>query len=63
MANYALVSNGVVQNKIVWDGSDQSWQPQPGVIAVVIPDGTVVDHNYTYANGEFSSPSSFASGH
>jgi hypothetical protein len=35
--NYALVSNGVVVNTIVWDGNTQSWQPPSGQSAIVIP--------------------------
>lgn len=31
---YALVSDGVVMNTIIWDGDGEGWSPPPGQVPV-----------------------------
>lgn len=31
---YALVSDGVVMNTIIWDGDGEGWSPPPGQVPI-----------------------------
>jgi hypothetical protein len=53
MANYAIVSNGVVENVIVWDGET----PFPGSDGLIdLASNPQVGPGYLYADGIFTAP-------
>lgn len=60
-SNYAVVTDGVVSNTIIWDG-ESGWSPPDGSIAIVIPDGAVAGIGSTYADGAFTPPAPVTSG-
>jgi hypothetical protein len=33
--NYLIIENNVVVNTILWDGNEQTWQPQQGFLMLV----------------------------
>ncbi|MDT6993899.1 hypothetical protein [Burkholderia cenocepacia] len=41
MSSYAVVSNGVVENVVVWDG-ESDWQPPENATLIELPEGTFV---------------------
>lgn len=54
---YALVSDGVVANVILWDADAQpDVQFGAEVLAVQLPDGSRVGPGWTYAGGVFGEP-------
>lgn len=55
MGNYALITNGIVMNTVVWDG-ETAVDFGEDYNLVVIPDGVFVTIGYLYADGVFSAP-------
>jgi hypothetical protein len=55
MNNYAIVSNGTVENIVLWDGQS-AYNPGTGLTAVSIPDGTTVAIGYAYDGTNFTAP-------
>lgn len=56
MNTYAIVSNGVVTNIILWDGNTKNWQPPTGSQAIQVSAESVMGIGSTYSNGIFSAP-------
>jgi hypothetical protein len=54
MNTYAIVSNGVVVNIIVWDGDNSNWQPPSGSQAIPVPADIQMGMGSTYSDGVFS---------
>lgn len=55
MGRYALIfeSTGLVENVIVWDGNQETWQPQDGYIVI---ESEVAQMGWSYAGGVFIAP-------
>jgi hypothetical protein len=56
MSIYAQIENGVVTNRIEWDGVTK-YNPGPQYTLVIIPDGVFVDMGYLWdATNGFTAP-------
>lgn len=55
MGSYALIKNGIVINKIVWDG-ENDLNFGEGVTSVELPSDQLVDIGYSYQDGKFIAP-------
>lgn len=53
-ARYALVSEGVVVNVVLWDGDTRTWSPPEGTVAVKCSDEVGV--GWTFIRDEWSAP-------
>ncbi len=55
MARYALINAEIVVNLVIWEGIPPIIWPD-NATAVLIPDDSPVDIDWTYKNGEFFGP-------
>ncbi|MDR5812023.1 MULTISPECIES: hypothetical protein [unclassified Caballeronia] len=53
MNRYAVVSDGVVTNVVLWDGTSE-WETSSD--AVLLPPDSPVSEGYSYTAGEFTAP-------
>lgn len=53
---FAIVSEGVVVNLIVWDGDTKAWSAPGGSEIVAVPSGTAIDIGYAYSAGQLNAP-------
>lgn len=53
MNNYAIVTDGVVSNIVVWNGDTDTWSPPEGSQAVPVPEGLAISIGDTYSDQGF----------
>jgi hypothetical protein len=56
VSNWAMIQNNLVENIVVWDGDENTWQPPEGYLMEPIPEGMNVGIGWGWDGTNFVQP-------